>query len=51
MQTDALAYFEAVGPPSSPPTIHLLRIKIMKHKTATIKKIITEGTSAPDGTL
>jgi len=46
----AEAYAEAFGPPSSPPTINLLAIRMMKQQTEVMRYNITEKARSPAGT-
>jgi len=45
----AEAYFEVVGPPSSPLKIIRLAIRRMKQRTDVIRYIITEKPTSPAG--
>jgi len=47
----AEAYAEAFGPPSSPPIMNLLAIRIMKQQIDVMRYNATEKARSPAGTL
>ena len=46
----AVPYLEAFGPPSSPPMITLLVVRIIKQQIDVIRNMATENPSFPAGT-